>query len=333
MVKIGHIELGEFPVLLAPMENITDTSFRRICKQFGVDLMFTEFVSSEGLIRNAVKSTRKLVLLQEERPIGIQIFGHDINSMILATELAEQAKPDLIDINFGCPVRKVVSKGAGAAMLKDVPKMIEMTKAVVKSTSLPVTVKTRIGWDEKTCNIVDVAEQLQDVGIKALTIHGRTRSQLYTGKADWTLIGKVKNNQRMYIPVIGNGDVDSPQKALEMKQLYNIDGIMIGRSVIGNPWIFKQIKEFLKTGKTIQYPCIIERVEVCLNHLMLSVEQKGERTGVLEMRTHYSGYFKGLANFKHFKTALMQSVSYIETEEILLKIKNYSLLSNTMERR
>ncbi|NTW31183.1 MAG: tRNA dihydrouridine synthase DusB [Bacteroidetes bacterium] len=323
MVKIGNIELGEFPVLLAPMEDITDTSFRRICKQFGVDLMFTEFISSEGLIRNAVKSTRKLVLLEEERPIGIQIFGHDINSMILAAELAEQARPDLIDINFGCPVRKVVSKGAGAAMLKDIPKMIEMTKAVVKSTSLPVTVKTRIGWDEKTCNIVDVAEQLQDTGIKALTIHGRTRSQLYTGKADWTLIGKVKNNQRMYIPVIGNGDIDSPQKALEMKQKYNIDGIMIGRAVIGNPWIFKQIKEFLKTGKQAQYPDITERTDICREHLILSVEQKGERTGVLEMRTHYSGYFKGLENFKQFKTALMQSISFVETEEILLKIKEY----------
>jgi len=322
MVKIEHIELGEFPVILAPMEDITDISFRQICKHFGADLMFTEFISSEGLIRNAIKSTRKLVILEEERPIGIQIFGHDINSMMLAAELAEQAKPDLIDINFGCPVRKVVSKGAGAAMLKDIPKMIEMTKAIVNSTSLPVTVKTRIGWDEKSCNIVDVAEQLQDIGIKALTIHGRTRAQLYSGKADWTLIGEVKNNKRMYIPIFGNGDIDSPQKALEAKQKYNVDGVMIGRAVLGNPWIFKHVKDFLKTGEINQTPDVADRVDVCLQHLKLSVEQKGERTGVVEMRTHYTGYFKSLHNFKLFKTALMQVLTFSETEEILLKIKD-----------
>jgi nifR3 family TIM-barrel protein len=321
MVKIGHIELGEFPLLLAPMEDISDQAFRKIIKPFGADMMFTEFISSEGLIRNAIKSTKKLIISDEERPIGIQIFGHDIDSMKRATELAEEAKPDLIDINFGCPVKKVVNKGAGAALMKDVYKMIEMTKAVVRSTLLPVTVKTRIGWDDKSKNIMDIAERLQDTGIYALTIHGRTRAQIYSGKADWTLIGEVKNNPFIKIPVFGNGDIDSPQKAVEMKDRYNVDGIMIGRASIGNPWIFSHIKEYLNKGTLLTDPDIKERVSICKKHLMLSIELKGERTGVLEMRKHFNGYFKGIKNFKPYKQALLQTYSFAETEDVLNKIE------------
>jgi len=325
MVKIGNIELGEFPLLLAPMKDINDPAFRKVIKPFGADLMFTEFISSEGLIRNAFKSTRKLIISDEERPIGIQIFGHDIDSMIRATELAEEAKPDLIDINYGCPVRKVVNKGAGAALMKDVYKMIEMTKAVVRSTSLPVTVKTRIGWDDKSKNIMDIAERLQDTGIQALTIHGRTRAQIYRGTADWTLIGEVKNNPFIKIPVFGNGDIDSPQKAAKMKERYNVDGIMIGRGSIGNPWIFSHIKEYLDKGILLPAPEIKERVSICKKHLLLSVELKGERTGVLEMRKYLNGYCKGMKNFKPYKLALLQTFTFAETEDVLNKIEEQFL--------
>jgi len=321
MVKIGDIELGEFPLLLAPMEDITDPPFRKICKRFGADLMYTEFISSEGLIRDAIKSTRKLNISDEERPIGIQIFGHDIDSMKRATELAEAAKPDLIDINFGCPVRKVVSKGAGAALLTNIPKMIEMTKAVVNSTSLPVTLKTRLGWDDKSKIIADIAERLQDTGIKAITIHARTRAQIYSGVADWTLIGEIKNNPRIHIPVFGNGDIDDYITASEMRKRYNVDGLMIGRATIGNPWIFEQTIKYFNNEKEISFPCIAERVSVCKEHLIMSVAMKGERTGILEMRKHFNGYFKGIRNFKSFKISLLQTTNLVETEELLSKIE------------
>ncbi len=321
MLRIGNIELGEFPLMLAPMEDITDPSFRKICKRFGADLMFTEFISSEGLIRDAFKSTVKLIISDEERPIGVQIFGHDIHSMREAASVAEAARPDLIDINFGCPVRKVVNKGAGAALLNDIPKMIEMTREVVKATSLPVTLKTRLGWDEKSLIIADIVEALQDTGIKAITIHGRTRAQIYSGTADWTLIGEIKKNPRITIPVIGNGDIDSPLKASEMVEKYKVDGLMIGRASVGNPWIFAQIKEYFKNGKLLPNPDMAERIKVCLEHLQLSVITKGERRGVLEMRKHYSGYFRTVENFKKHKTFLMQTTSLAETEDYLNTLK------------
>jgi len=323
MLKIGNIELPSMPLLLAPMEDITDPPFRKICKSFGADLMYTEFISSEGLIRDAVKSTRKLNISEEERPIGIQIFGHNIESMRKAAELAEAAHPDLIDINFGCPVRKVVNKGAGAAMLNDIPKMVEMTRELVKSTSLPVTVKTRLGWDEKNKVIVDVAERLQDTGIKALTIHGRTRSQIYSGTADWTLIGEVKNNPRMKIPIFGNGDIINPQQAAEFIEKYHIDGIMIGRATIGNPWLFRQIRAYLENKEIIALPDITERVSICREHLLLSVEMKGEKTGILEMRKHFNGYFKGIRNFKPYRIALLQTTDVSETEKLLSEIEKH----------
>lgn len=324
MITFGNINLGEFPIFLAPMEDITDQPFRRICKKFGVDMMYTEFISSEGLIRNAIKSTRKLEISPEERPVGVQIFGHDILSMQHAVELAEDYCPDLIDLNFGCPVRKVVNKGAGAALLLDTEKMIKMTEAIVKSTSLPVTVKTRIGWDEKNKPIEELAVKLQDTGINALTIHGRTRAQLYTGKADWTLIGKIKSDPRICIPIIGNGDIDCPEKAKEMKEKYGVDGIMIGRAAIGNPWIFRNIHDFFKKGIYCNSPSVEERISTCRLHLDLSVEKKGERTGVVEMRKHFSGYFKGVNNFKSFRMALMRSTSLKQTTEILEEIQmNY----------
>lgn len=321
MLRIGNIELSEFPLLLAPMEDITDPPFRKICKRLGADLMYTEFISSEGLIRDAVKSTLKLDISEDERPIGIQIFGHDIDSMKEAARIAETANPDLIDINFGCPVKKVVVKGAGAALLKDIPKMVRMTQAIVKATSLPVTLKTRLGWDEKTLVITDVVEQLQDAGIAAITIHGRTRAQVYSGFADWTLIGEVKKNPRIKIPVFGNGDIDGPVKAAEMIEKYKVDGIMIGRASIGNPWIFRQIKEYLKTGTLLDGPGMPERLNVCLEHLQMSVVWKGEKRGVNEMRKHYSGYFKGVRNFKHHKLALMHTASLAETEDYLYALQ------------
>jgi len=320
-LRIGNIELGENPLFLAPMEDITDKPFRMICKKFGVDIMYTEFISSEGLIRDARKSIAKLDISDIERPIGVQIFGHDISSMQRATELAEESKPDLIDLNFGCPVRKVVNKGAGAALLLDIDKMIKMTEAVVKSTLLPVTVKTRIGWDEKNKPIVELAEKLQDIGIKALTIHGRTRAQLYTGNADWTLIGKVKSNPRMFIPIIGNGDVNSPEIAKELKERYGVDGIMLGRATIGNPWIFRNIKDFFSTGNYCMTPRITERIDVCKEHLELSIEKKGERTGVIEMRKHFIGYFKGLNHFKSFRMILLQTTNREQVLQVLDNIK------------
>jgi len=322
MLKIGSINLPSCPLMLAPMEDITDPAFRAICRKYGADLMYTEFISSEGLIRDAIKSIRKLNISDFERPIGIQIFGHDINSMKKAAELAEAAHPDLIDLNYGCPVRKVVSKGAGAALLKDIKRMIEMTKAVVQSTSLPVTVKTRLGWDENSKIIAEIAEQLQDTGIKALSIHARTRTQVYSGIADWTLIGEIKNNPRITIPIFGNGDIDSPKKALEMKEKYKVDGLMIGRASIGNPWIFKQVKEYLINGNLIPEPDLHERIAVCKEHLLLSVKEKGERSGILEMRKHFKGYFKGVKNIKEYKISLLQTPTLPVTIDLLEKIEN-----------
>lgn len=325
VVKIGDIELGEFPILLAPMEDVSDPPFRYVCKQNGVDLMYTEFISSEGLIRDAAKSTQKLDIFEYERPIGIQLFGSEIESMKEAAEIATAAQPNLIDINYGCPVKAVACKGAGAALLQDIPKMVEMTSEVVKSTHLPVTVKTRLGWDDNTKNIVEVAERLQDIGIQALSIHGRTRKQMYKGEADWTLIAEVKNNPRIHIPIFGNGDVDSPEKALENKNRFGVDGIMIGRASIGNPWIFREIKHYLKTGEHLAAPTMDERIEACRTHFEKSLEWKGPRAGVFEMRRHYSNYFKGLDHFKSFRTALVTSDTAEEVFEVLDQISAHYL--------
>lgn len=305
MVKIGHIKFGGTPLFLAPLEDITDLPFRRICKQMGTDMMYSEFISSEGLIRDARKSLVKLDFHEEERPIGIQIFGHDEGSMIRATEMAGEAGPDLIDINWGCPVKKVISKGAGAGMLRDVDKMVRITAAVVRATSLPVTVKTRLGWDEAHKNITEVAERLQDAGIQALSIHGRTRVQMYKGKADWKLIGEVKNNPRIRIPVIGNGDITDAGIAGEKIEQYGVDGLMIGRAAIGYPWIFREIKHYLRTGELLPPPGIEERVRVCLGHFEASLEYKGEKRGIFEMRKFYGNYFKALPHFKPFRIKLM----------------------------
>lgn len=305
MVKIGNIELPEFPLLLAPMEDVSDPPFRALCKEQGADVVYTEFISSEGLIRDAAKSTKKLDIYTKERPVGIQIFGSNLKSMLGAVDIVEKTKPDIIDINYGCPVKKVVCKGAGAGILKDIPLMVSLTKELVKRTSLPVTVKTRLGWDEKTIQIVDVAERLQDVGIKAISIHGRTRAQMYKGDADWTKIAEIKNNQRMHIPVFGNGDVNSPERAKEMKDQYGLDGAMIGRASIGNPWFFNQVKHFLKTGNKKQEPSIYERAEMAKRHLKMAVDWKGEILGVLETRRHYGNYFKGIANFKEIKSRIL----------------------------
>ncbi len=314
MVKIGNIELGDFPLLLAPMEDVSDPPFRAVCKDNGADLMYTEFISSEGLIRDAIKSRKKLDIFDYERPIGIQIFGGDEEAMAMATQIVDTVNPDLVDINFGCPVKKVVCKGAGAGVLKDIELMVRLTEAVVKSTKLPVTVKTRLGWDENSKNVEDVAKRLQDVGIAALSIHGRTRAQMYKGEADWTLIGKIKNNPNIKIPIFGNGDIDSPQKAVEYKNRYGIDGVMIGRAAIGYPWIFNEIKHYMATGQLLPSPTIAQRVEVCRKHLTKSVEWKGEGLGVLEMRRHYTSYFKGLNHFKEFRTKL---VTLNKLEEVL----------------
>jgi nifR3 family TIM-barrel protein len=320
MVKIGNIELGSFPLLLAPMEDVSDPPFRAVCKANGADLMYTEFISSEGLIRDAAKSVQKLDIFEYERPIGIQLFGSSIETMASCTEIATQAGPDLIDINYGCPVKQVACKGAGAALLQDIPKMVAMTSAVVKATHLPVTVKTRLGWDDSTKNIEDVAERLQDIGIQALTIHGRTRVQMYKGEADWRLISKVKENQRIKIPIFGNGDVDSPLKALEYKEKYGVDGIMIGRAAIGYPWIFNEIKHFLATGTYLPAPTIQQRIEVCAAHLDFSIRWKGEHGGIVEMRRHYSNYFRGLDHFKPFRTRLVSTMSPKEIEDVLKEI-------------
>ncbi|HAK80393.1 MAG TPA: tRNA dihydrouridine synthase DusB [Runella sp.] len=317
MVKIDNIELGEFPLLLAPMEDVSDPPFRAVCKEGGADLMYTEFVSSEGLIRDAAKSVQKLDIFEYERPIGIQLFGSDIETMGECTKIATKAGPDLIDINYGCPVKQVACRGAGAALLQDIPKMVKMTEAVVKATHLPVTVKTRLGWDESTKNIQDVAERLQDIGIKALTVHGRTRVQMYKGDADWTLIGKIKDNPRIQIPIFGNGDIDSPEKAIEYRNRFGVDGIMIGRASIGYPWIFNEIKHFIKTGEHLAPPTTAERVRVCRKHLDFSIQWKGERTGILEMRRHYATYFKGLNNFKPYRMRLVETLDYAHILEIL----------------
>ena len=325
MVQIGKISLPDFPLLLAPMEDVSDPPFRAVCKDNGADLMYTEFISSEGLIRDAIKSKQKLDIFDYERPVGIQIFGGDEEAMTLSSKIVDAVNPDLVDINFGCPVKKVVNKGAGAAVLKDIDAMVKLTKAVVKSTSLPVTVKTRLGWDENSKNIEEVAERLQDAGIKALAIHGRTRAQLYKGVADWTLIGKVKNNPRIQIPIFGNGDIGSPEKALEYKNRYGVDGVMIGRAAIGYPWIFNEIKHFLKTGEHLPPPTIEQRVEVIRKHLHRSVEWKGLIPGINEMRRHYTNYLKGLPNIKEYRLKLVTVKTVEEIDETLNEIvKTYS---------
>ncbi|HAE29729.1 MAG TPA: tRNA dihydrouridine synthase DusB [Flavobacteriales bacterium] len=305
MVKIGNIEVGEFPLLLAPMEDVSDPPFRALCKKHGADVMYTEFISSEGLIRDALKSKKKLDIFEDERPVGIQIFGSEIESMKKATELAAAANPDIIDINYGCPVKKVACKGAGAGILQDIPKMVRMTAEIVKSTNLPVTVKTRLGWDNNSLFIEEIAERLQDVGIKALSIHGRTRVQMYKGEADWTLIGRIKENPNVVIPIFGNGDINSPEKLMEYKKRYGVDGVMIGRASIGNPWVFDQLKHFMHTGTHLPTPGIKERVDVAKEHLDRSIKWKGERVGVVEMRRHYANYFKGIPDFKPVRTKLV----------------------------
>ena len=305
MVRIGNIELGEFPLLLAPMEDVSDPPFRALCKEHGADVVYTEFISSEGLIRNAAKSTMKLDIYKKERPVGIQIFGANLDSMLQAVDIVEETKPDIIDINFGCPVKKVVCKGAGAGILKDIDKMETLTREMAKRTALPLTVKTRLGWDEKSIKIVEVAERIQDAGAQAIAIHGRTRAQMYKGFADWTLISEVKNNPRMKIPVFGNGDVSSPEKALEMKDKYGLDGAMIGRASIGNPWFFNQVKYFFKTGEHLSPPTIIERIIMAEKHLRMAIDWKGEKLGVLETRRHYSNYFKGIPDFRKHKTKMV----------------------------
>ena len=307
MVKIGAIELPEFPLLLAPMEDVSDPPFRALCKEQGADVVYTEFISSEGLIRDAAKSTMKLDIYEKERPVGIQIFGANLDSMLRAVEIVEKSNPDIIDINFGCPVKKVVSKGAGAGILKDICLMEKLTAEMVKRTHLPVTVKTRLGWDHDSIRIVEVAERLQDVGIKALSIHGRTRAQMYKGNADWIPIAAVKNNPRMHIPIFGNGDVNSPERAMEMRDSYGLDGAMIGRACIGNPWFFKQVKHYFKTGTHLEPISMSERIEAARRHLKMAIDWKGEVLGVLETRRHYTNYFKGIPNFKPYRTKMVTS--------------------------
>lgn len=321
MVKIRNIELGEFPLLLAPMEDVSDPPFRALCKKHGADLMYTEFISSEGLIREAAKSVKKLDIYEYERPVGIQIFGYDIDSMRKSAEIIEKTNPDIIDINYGCPVKKVACKGAGAGILQDIPKMVRMTEEIVKATNLPVTVKTRLGWDDDTKYVVETAERLQDIGIEAISIHGRTRKQMYKGEADWTLIGDVKNNPRMKIPVFGNGDIDSPEKALEYKNKYGVDGIMIGRASIGYPWIFREIRHFLNTGKHLEAPLLPERVQAAIDHLQMSVNWKGESLGIAEMKRHYSNYFKGISHIKEYRMKLVTSFELNEIMDTLHYIK------------
>jgi len=323
LVKIENINLGEFPILLAPMEDVTDPPFRYVCKMFGADMMYTEFISSEGLIRDAAKSVKKLDFEEFERPIGIQIFGHDIDSMVKAAQYAERANPDVIDINYGCPVKKVVSKGAGSGILNDIPKMVKMTQAVVNAVKLPVTIKTRLGYDDLNRNIVDIAERIQDTGVKAITIHGRTRTQKSSIPADWKLIGEVKNNPRMHIPIFGNGDVVDAISAKYFKDNYGVDGLMIGRGVYGNPWIFNEIKHYLNTGEILQSPEINERIRICTIQLKKSIEWKGEHRGILEIRKHWGSYFKGYRNFKLFRMKLMETNELDKVLQILEDIRNY----------
>jgi nifR3 family TIM-barrel protein len=320
MVQIGKIQLPDFPLLLAPMEDVSDPPFRAVCKDNGADLMYTEFISSEGLIRNAIKSRQKLDIYDEERPIGIQIFGGDEEAMALSAQIVAAVEPDLVDINFGCPVKKVVCKGAGAGVLKDVPLMVRLTSAVVKSTTLPVTVKTRLGWDDQSKNIEEVAERLQDVGIQALSIHGRTRAQMYKGEADWELIARVKENPRIKIPIFGNGDIDSPEKALAYKNRYGVDGIMIGRAAIGYPWIFREIKHYLATGEKLPPPTLTDRIEVCKKHLHRSVAWKNPVVGVNEMRRHYANYLKGLPNIKEYRNKLVTLTEVAAIDDVLDEI-------------
>ena len=307
MVKIGDIELPDFPLLLAPMEDVSDPPFRALCKEQGADVVYTEFISSEGLIRDAAKSTMKLDIYEKERPVGIQIFGANLDSMLQSVDIVEKSNPDIIDINFGCPVKKVVSKGAGAGILKDIDLMVSLTEAMVKRTKLPITVKTRLGWDENSIKIIEVAERLQDVGCKSIAIHGRTRAQMYKGDADWAPIAEVKNNSRMHIPVFGNGDISSPEKAMEMRDKYGLDGAMIGRATIGYPWFFKEVKHYFKTGEHLAPPTISERVEVARRHLQMAIDWKGDRLGVVETRRHYTNYFKGIPHFKDFRMKMVTS--------------------------
>ena len=307
MAKIGDIDVGDFPLLLAPMEDVSDPPFRALCKEQGADVVFTEFISSEGLIRDAAKSVMKLDIYEKERPVGIQIFGANLDSMLRSVEIVEASGPDIIDINFGCPVKKVVSKGAGAGILKDVDLMVSLTEAMVKHTKLPATVKTRLGWDHDSIRIVEVAERLQDVGCKAISIHGRTRAQMYKGSADWRPIAEVKNNPRMHIPVFGNGDVDTPERAVEMRDQYGLDGAMIGRASIGYPWFFKEVKHYFKTGEHLPPPTIEERVDAARRHLQMSIDWKGEKLGVFETRRHYTNYFKGIPHFKEYRTKMVTS--------------------------
>lgn len=317
MVKIRDIELGEFPLLLAPMEDVSDPPFRALCKKHGADLMYTEFISSEGLIRDAIKSRQKLDIFDYEKPIGIQIFGGDEEAMAMSARIVDATNPDILDINFGCPVKKVVCKGAGAGVLKDVDLMVRLTQACIKSTKLPVTVKTRLGWDDSMINIMEVAERLQDIGVEALSIHGRTRAQMYKGEADWRYIAEVKNNPRIKIPIFGNGDIDSPEKAVEYKNRYGVDGIMIGRASIGYPWIFNEVKHYMATGEHLDVPSVKDRVEAARDHLMMSVKWKGERLGVVEMKRHYTNYFKGIAHFKEYRTKLVTSFDLQEILDML----------------
>ena len=317
LVKIGNIELKNFPLLLAPMEDVSDPPFRALCKEKGADLVYTEFISSEGLIRDASKSIKKLDIYKNERPVGIQIFGSNLDSMLKAVDIVEKTSPDIIDINFGCPVKKVVCKGAGAGILKDIPLMVKLTKEIVDRTKIPVTVKTRLGWDENSIRIVEVAERLQDVGIKAISIHGRTRAQMYKGNANWDHIAEVKNNSRMFIPVFCNGDIDSPEKAKDVRDVYGFDGAMIGRAAIGNPWFFNQVKNYLITGSYNKFPSISERVSMAKRHLDLSIKWKGEKLAIFETRRHYHNYFKGIENIKKFKSELVRANSSFEVYEIL----------------
>lgn len=321
-MKIADISLREFPLFLAPMEDITDPSFRMICKMNGADFMYTEFISSDGLIRDGQKSVKKLDIYDFERPVGIQLYGHLIGSMVEAALIAEQAKPELIDINFGCPVKKIANRGAGAGMLRTIPLMIEMTEAIVKAVKLPVTVKTRLGWDDENKNIVEIAEQLQDIGIKALTVHGRTRSQFYKGEADWTLIGKVKNNPRMKIPIIGNGDIDGPVKAKEMFNKYGVDGIMIGRATVGRPWIFREIRHYLDTGELLPEPSVNEKADLALQHIDKSLQYKEGKRAIFEMRRHLSNYFKGLPHFKETRLKLLTAVDVDDIKKMIEDIRS-----------
>ena len=328
LVKIGDIELGDFPLLLAPMEDVSDPPFRALCKEQGADVVYTEFISSEGLIRSAQKSVMKLDIYEKERPVGIQIFGANLESMLQTIDIVEKSNPDIIDINFGCPVKKVVSKGAGAGILKDIDLMVKLTSEMVKRTSIPITVKTRLGWDDSTIKIVEVAERLQDVGIKAIAIHGRTRAQMYKGNADWNLISEVKNNKRMHIPVFGNGDVNSPEKARIMRDDYGLDGAMIGRASIGNPWFFKQVKEYLNTGISVSPPSLEERIYTAKRHLEMAINWKGERLGLLETRRHYSNYFRGVSNFKPYRTRLVTGDT---TKEVMNVFKELEEKQSTFE--